>query len=196
MVLMKVPQNAPRAELIAMALVTCGQCKGTGLTLETGKVCKCVHRAVFRACLGRYLYCSMGAHYVAPVATEHSGSTAHGRTSYGRKHEEYCADFWLIAKRTLADAPLLWDVLCFHYLLGADWKACTRRLKVDRGNFFHACYRLEERLGRVFRELKPYALFPLDEYFMGTVRGAKTTAILAQEQPQRNPLRPPLAVAA
>jgi hypothetical protein len=28
-------------------------------------------------------------------------------------------------------------------------------------------YRIEQRLGRVYRELEPYALFPLDEYFGG-----------------------------
>jgi hypothetical protein len=197
---MRVSRNAPRSELIGMALVTCAQCRGTGLTLETGQVCKCVHRAVFRACLGRYCDCTIGAHCIAPISLEHSGSSAHGRTNYGRKHEEYMADFWLVSKRTL-DA-FEWKVFSFHYLLGADWKLCTRRLNIDRGNFFHACYRLEERLGKVYAELKPYSLYPLDEYFGGTVRGARTTALLAQDrqqpqpQPRREPLRPPMAVAA
>jgi hypothetical protein len=38
---------------------------------------------------------------------------------------------------------------------------------MDRGTFFHSVYRIEHRLGRVFAELEPYALFPLDEYFGG-----------------------------
>jgi hypothetical protein len=41
---------------------------------------------------------------------------------------------------------------------------------MDRGNFFHAVYRIEQRLGRMFRELEPYSLFPLDEYFNGPSR--------------------------
>ena len=41
---------------------------------------------------------------------------------------------------------------------------------MDRGTFFHEIYRITERLGRVFRELQPYPLFPLDEYFHGTTR--------------------------
>ncbi|MCC6342243.1 MAG: hypothetical protein IT166_08595 [Bryobacterales bacterium] len=41
---------------------------------------------------------------------------------------------------------------------------------MDRGNFFHAVYRIEQTLGRTFRELRPYALFPLDEYFGATPR--------------------------
>jgi hypothetical protein len=31
-------------------------------------------------------------------------------------------------------------------------------------------YRIEQKLGRVFRELEPYSLFPLDEYFHGPSR--------------------------
>jgi hypothetical protein len=58
----------------------------------------------------------------------------------------------------------------YHFLLGADWKLCARKLSVDRGNFFHAVYRVEQKLGRAFRELQPYALFPLDEYFNGPSR--------------------------
>ncbi len=38
---------------------------------------------------------------------------------------------------------------------------------MDRGNFFHAVYRIEQKLGRVFRELEPYSLFPVNEYFHG-----------------------------
>jgi hypothetical protein len=38
---------------------------------------------------------------------------------------------------------------------------------MDRGNFFHAVYRIEQKLGRVFRELEPYSLFPVDDYFHG-----------------------------
>ena len=43
-------------------------------------------------------------------------------------------------------------------------------MKIDRGTFFHAVYRIEQKLGRVFRELQPYSLFPLDEYFRGAYR--------------------------
>ncbi len=55
----------------------------------------------------------------------------------------------------------------YHFLLGADWKLCCARLGMDRGNFFHAVYRIEQKLGRVFRELEPYSLFPVDDYFHG-----------------------------
>jgi hypothetical protein len=45
---------------------------------------------------------------------------------------------------------------------------------MDRGNFFHAVYRIEQKLGRVFRELEPYALFPVNEYFHGPAKGVSS----------------------
>jgi hypothetical protein len=106
--------------------------------------------------------------------------------SWGRKDEEYMADFILVSRRTLSDFE--YKIFKFHFLLGADWKLCCRRLGVDRGTFFHAVYRIEQELGRVFRELEPYGLFPLDEYFNTSVRPHST------EPPRRPPahVQPPL----
>jgi hypothetical protein len=70
-----------------------------------------------------------------------------------------------VARRSLDESE--YRLFRYHFILDADWKLCTRKLKIDRGNFFHAVYRIEQKLGRVFRELEPYALFPLDEYFGG-----------------------------
>src|ERR1039458_3023746 len=74
----------------------------------------------------------------------------------------------LVSRRALDEEDH--RLFLYYFLLGADWKLCARQLKMDRGNFFHAIYRIERTLGRTFAELKPYALFPLDEYFGGTVR--------------------------
>jgi hypothetical protein len=90
---------------------------------------------------------------------------ANRRITWGRKDEEYCADFHVVSKKTLT--PVEWQIFTYHYLLGAEWNLCCRRLGLDRGNFFHSVYRIEAKLGRVFRELQPFGLFPLDEYFSG-----------------------------
>ena len=84
------------------------------------------------------------------------------------KNEEFIADFCLVARRVLDDRA--YKVFRFHFLLGADWKLCCHRLKIDRGTFFHEVYRIEQKLGRTFRELEPHPLFPLDEYFNGAGR--------------------------
>lgn len=96
--------------------------------------------------------------------------------------------FCLISKRVLDD--LEQKIFLYHFLLAADWKLCTRKLGMDRGNFFHAIYRIEQKVGRVFRELQPYPLFPLDEYFFGPSRLGPSQAMprsseAARPQPAR-----------
>jgi hypothetical protein len=73
------------------------------------------------------------------------------------------ADFILVSRRTLEEYDYV--VFKYHFLLGADWNLCCKKLKLDRGEFFHEVYRIQQKLGRTFRELEPHALFPLDQYF-------------------------------
>lgn len=98
------------------------------------------------------------------------------------------ADFCLVSRRVLDDAE--YAVFRFHFLLGANWKLCCRRLNVDRGNFFHCVYRIEQKLGHAFAETEPYALYPLDEYFGGLIRPQPQSALPVNRFPL--PLRPPL----
>lgn len=95
-------------------------------------------------------------------------ASGHRKVNYGRKEEEYAADFILVTRRSLTSDE--YRIFNYRYLLGADWRLCTRKLKTDRGSFFHTVYRIEEKLGRIFRELQPYALHPIDEYFYGAQR--------------------------
>ena len=100
------------------------------------------------------------------------------------------ADFCLVARRVLDDDDH--RLFRYYFLLGADWQLCARRINMDRGNFFHAIYRVERLLGRAFSELQPYALYPLDEYFGGTVRRGPARAHDAVEQRQHPRLEVPL----
>lgn len=88
--------------------------------------------------------------------------------SWGRKDEEYIADFCLVSRRALDELER--SLFRYHFLLGADWRLCSRKLGMERGTFYHAIYRIEQKLGRTFRELEPYPLFPLDEYYYGPSR--------------------------
>ena len=103
-------------------------------------------------------------------ATLQRTSGKDARQCWGRRDEEYIADFCLVAKRTLTASD--YRIFKFHFLLGADWKMCCRQLNLERGIFFHTIYRIQQNLGLVFRELEPYGLFPLDEYFGGTIQKA------------------------
>jgi hypothetical protein len=77
----------------------------------------------------------------------------------------------------------------FHFLLGADWRLCCAKLGVDRGSFYHLLYRLEAKLGRVYRELTPYGLYPLDEYFEDSKRQPIASS---RRMFKICPIRPPL----
>jgi hypothetical protein len=129
----------------------------------------------------------MSADHIGSVSLEFCRSSE-GRRSYSRKQEEFVADFCLVSRRSLEDDE--YTIFKYHFLLGADWKLCCRRLKIDRGIFFHMVYRIEQRLGRVFCELEPYALYPLNEYFGGVVLKKSASC---QFRVHYQPLRPPMA---
>jgi hypothetical protein len=184
------PSENEASRYIALALVGCVHCKGLGTSGQGA--CICVDRSVFRIVLNKFRQCASGGHLGRPFSLNGT-SRAQGRVSDGRKNEDYMADVFLVSKRILTD-PTEWAIFRFHHLLGADWKLCGRRLGMDKGNFFHAVYRIEAKLGKVFRELQPYPLFPIDEYFQGNTRRVAVLPFPVQPARLGTPLRPPLAV--
>ena len=184
-----------------MAKQTCSHCHGEGLRPSWGsqeRPCNCVLRGIFRACHARFRYCASKEKYLSKVTLEPCAGKDRKRT-WGRRDEEYMADFCLVSRRYLSDAE--YDIFRFHFLLGADWKLCCRRMKIDRGTFFHSVYRMQQRLGRIYRELEPYSLYPLDEYFGGKIRKQIANLPPPPEpcvvmMPVRTALRPPLKQAA
>jgi hypothetical protein len=159
-----------RSETLVLAMHNCTQCRGAGLRLGVKGAlapCNCVLRAIFRICYDRFLRCTEQEKYLSRVSLEaHQGRSR--PSTWGRKDEEYIADFCLVSRRALT--AMEYKMFRYHFLLGADWKLCSRKLGIDRGTFFHTVYRIEQKLGRIFRELQPYPLFPLDEYFHGPSR--------------------------
>jgi len=167
------PPSGPWTErdCMALALVSCNRCFGSGSHTtgwpERFDVCACVLRAAFRACYERWrdiaedqLFSRLGS-----SAMSRFGRGEAGRRSWfwARPREEYRADFELLARRSLDG----WHYAIFrlHFLEGLDWRACCAQLQMERGNFFHSVYRIEERLGRAYSEAVPYALFPVCDYF-------------------------------
>lgn len=176
-----------RSDTIALANNSCTQCHGLGLRLgrkERMHPCNCVLRAIFRACYARFRHCATKEKYMSRISLEFIPGRERN-FSWGRKDEEYMADFILVSRRALSESDF--TLLKFHFLLGADWKLCCRRLNIDRGTFFHAVYRIQQELGRVFRELRPYSLFPLDEYFHGSVWTAPAGAGQSSSVPRIQP---------
>lgn len=160
-----------RSEVLGLAREACTHCHGLGMRNGdegSSEPCNCVLRKIFTDCLRKFRACSEQSSRVPAVRIEHVSKGSESRQTWGMKSEEYMADFYLVTRRALTASEF--KLFRFHFLLGADWKLCTRRLGMDRGSFFHEVYRIEQKLGRVYRELAPYALYPLDEYFGGAVQ--------------------------
>ena len=175
--------NWTRSETLALAQQSCAYCYGLGLRPGRAGVstpCTCVFRAIFRACHARFRQCAMKEKHISRVSLE-ANPGRQRKSVWGMKNEEFMADFVLVTRRTLTAYE--YTIFKYHFLLGADWKLCCRKLKIDRGTFFHEVYRIQQKLGRTFRELEPYALFPLDEYFNGAprVREISATPIESKE---------------
>jgi hypothetical protein len=150
---------------LALATQKCSFCYGLGMKPGKGgeTVCKCVLRRVFRCVLARYSSIQQSGAYMSRVKLERYG--AGPRRTWGHRKQEFAADVIVTARRALSDDAQKWTIFDLHYSQGFDWKLCTRRLGITRGEFFHECYRIEAQLGRAWAEARPYALFPLDEYF-------------------------------
>lgn len=160
------PLRWQRGDVIALAYSKCRTCHGFGWvrTSHGEHPCNCALRNIFRACLRKYLelrdeawFYSAGRRWWASI--------------------EYLADFLLVSRRHLDDWE--WRLFHLHMLEGRPWHQCAGKLGVDRGNFFHAVYRIESRLGRAMRETEPYPLYPFADYFnppCGRARGVANRA--------------------
>ncbi len=156
---------------LSLAREGCTHCDGLGMSNRRGytnQPCNCVLRKVFRVCFGKYRVIQMDAS-MSQARMERIGLSNESRFVFGRKQEEFAADFFLISQRVLKTLPLQWAIFRAHWLQGQDWKACSKRFGMDRGTFFHEVYRIQSRLGRAFCEVKPYAIYPLGEYFGGVI---------------------------
>jgi len=156
-----------RSNTLALAKCHCSRCHGLGMLYpfpRRPRPCPCVLRSIFHACLTRYRHCQAKDRYMSRITLDFiPGPRRSFSLTVSRKDEEYCADFFLLAKRTLN--PWHFLLFKFHFLRGLPWFQCVQRLHTSRGNFFHAIYRIQEILGRILAELLPYPLWPLDDYF-------------------------------
>ena len=178
-----------RSETLALASPSCSFCHGLGLWERPSvgeQPCNCVFRAIFRACYVRFRECVDREKDMSRLTLEPVKGRDRNKI-WGRKNEEYSADFFLVSRRSLSASDF--RLFRYHFLLGADWRLCCRKLNIDRGTFFHTVYRIEAKLGRVYRELQPYALFPLDEYFHGPVKPVGSS--LEKIYNKVVPIRPP-----
>ena len=153
-----------RSNTIGLASESCCYCNGDGMRPvyeDKQAPCNCVFRAAFRACYARFRECAISGEQPGNVEWEIIGGPG-GRRMYSRRHEEFMADFTLIARRELND--LDYKIFRIYHLLGATggWLGVLQdgpRQLLARG--------LSDRTeaGAGILRNQPYPLFPLDEYF-------------------------------
>jgi hypothetical protein len=153
---------------LALSSGTCAGCNGSGF--RTGDVCYCVWRKVFRICYERFKVIAGDNKSLEHVSKALDGNwpTPDRDCPQGENMSypdiDFTCDFVLIARRALP-CPLDWELFRLSFLLGADHKFCARKMKIERGDFFHRKYQVEERLGHAYAHTLPYPLYPLDDYF-------------------------------
>jgi hypothetical protein len=180
-----------RSDTLGLAAPHCAYCHGLGLRdarERTSDPCNCVLREIFRACYKQFRDSVTQPPRLTEASMEHVIGAA-TNYNWGHKDQEYAADFCLLTRRSLSKAD--YRIFKYHFLLGADWRLCCRKLKLDRGTFFHQLYRIEAKLGRVYRETQPYSLFPIYDYFHGP---RKNVARSSPYSFKIRPIRPPLLI--
>lgn len=169
--------SALRGLCLSRSLPGCEYCHGLGWF--SGEPCGCVYRAVFRSVMSMYFLIgdypalskghripSLHPHYATADGPrrESSRRAFHAVFATGRKGEEFRVDVEIVARRVLDERE--YSVFQQHVLRGLQWMECVRRIPgLIRGTFFHAVYRVQEKLGREFMSMKPYHLYPISDYF-------------------------------
>lgn len=87
--------------------------------------------------------------------------------SCSRPHEEFVADFCLVGRRALREAQYeagfqIWTLLYEDML---PYRVVARKLRVSTEHIEQWVPFIANLVGRRFRELEPFALFPLCNYF-------------------------------
>src|SRR5580692_1092989 len=80
-----------QSNAIGLAKASCLLCHGVGVRVirkDTEVPCNCIFRAIFRACLNRFRYCTSSADHIGSVSLEFCRGNE-GKRTYSRKQEEF-----------------------------------------------------------------------------------------------------------
>ncbi len=97
-----------RSDTIALAMQCCSDCHGLGLKFNlrgTSVPCNCVLRAVFRACYARFRHCASKEKHISQASLELISGKDCTRI-WGRKDEEYIADFCQVSRKSLTNLSI------------------------------------------------------------------------------------------
>jgi hypothetical protein len=170
-------------EFLVLAERKCTECLGTGLKYRFGhnaRLCSCVYRKATRILVNVYHANEIAAYSVRGSQLTESAKGRDSRMNWGRPAEEFNADLWMLAKRTLSPRHLI----CFkiHSLESNHWREIQRQTGMNRGTIWHCVYEAEAKLGQAAMELEPYPLFPLAKYFTSPTRSLMNLPFSSRKQ--------------
>lgn len=135
-----------QSETAPLAKQQCGLCFGLGIVQRRASLqdspCGCVLREIFRICYEQFQESSrsFGAH----------------------EHQQYALDFQIVARRHLSLED--YNIFREYFVNVLPWQGAALRLRLSRSGYFDRLYRIEERLGRAYADIRPHALYPTAAY--------------------------------
>lgn len=151
---------------MSVASVGCAFCRGLGfrksLTLNA-IVCPCAYREIFRICLRRFRH--EETNWRPGVCYE----TGKGAINCTRPSSEFIADFLSLSRKRLPDQCSR-DLFERHFIRREYYKRVLSTLQLaypelSEGHYWHKVYSIEEMVGQRLACVRPYRLYPLDDYF-------------------------------
>ena len=157
----------------ALARYACPDCRGTGLVPSDGAfaLCRCVCRAVFRACYRRFLNCGKKDPSLRRVTFDRLLRAVDRTVSWARRNEDYRADFHACGVRALPRH--LYQIFSFYHLHGGTMELVRRRLGLGEAHAWRHVEQIEIAVGREIAHLEPYSLFPPSGYMIPSGRSVR-----------------------
>jgi len=141
----------------ANAREKCVYCGGSGKVKRhfVMRVCSCAYRGIAVKAMNRYRVLRMSG----PWGRCRIERTQTGGLMRGFVEVEFLAEIDLAARRVLNGPEL--KVYELYEAQNADWRYCSARVGLNRGNFFHLVYVVEQKLGKA---LYLSGIFPAGRY--------------------------------
>jgi hypothetical protein len=147
--------DSQRGIALALAKRECIYREGTGMLSRS--ICNCVYREAFRHCFRMFFKLEQEPKFLSRVDLTRDGPRGSRSTSDGLHNFNFSRPKRRVLRRLLSDDQAHAErrrVESFQAPLPGrrDMEMCCQQLKIDRGPFFHAVYRIQNKLGRAYIE--------------------------------------------
>lgn len=176
-----------RKHTIGIAPTNCSACFGEGLVRRHNRVkpCECVLRRIFDLCTTFYFQAEVILEgHINTTRIPHAPEW--GPDQRLQQLADYRADYLAVTRRALR-CPELRSIWHRYFLLSTPWQAFNRGKDV-----FHDIYKIKRIAGRAYAELKPFALYPVEDYLTVPHAGKIEPQVIEFKTPVRRPLMAPL----